>query len=107
MKGLFTSWLKIRKNQQRAIIRRSSFFDEAWYLEKYADVASAGADAAVHYLEHGASEGRDPGPRFSTSARCTSGSTQAGASAGSAASYDARRSPASDHPAASISHEKN
>lgn len=57
---------KLKEDEQLKVIRRSAFYDEAWYLEKYPDVASAGADAAVHYYTHGASEGRDPGPRFST-----------------------------------------
>ena len=66
MRGLFASWVKSKDNRQVKVIRRSAFFDEAWYLEKYPDVASAGVDAAVHYFMHGASEGRNPGPRFST-----------------------------------------
>ena len=55
-----------RKNPQVAIIKRSKFFDEGWYLAKYPDVAAAGVDAALHYFLHGAVEGRDPGPSFST-----------------------------------------
>src|SRR5689334_797729 len=66
MRGLFTWWLRSKENDQLKIIRRSAFFDEAWYLQKYPDVASAGADAALHYFLHGATEGRDPGPKFST-----------------------------------------
>jgi len=66
MRGLLTSLFRSRENKQLTIIKRSAFFDEAWYLEKYPDVASAGVDAALHFLLHGASEGRDPGPRFST-----------------------------------------
>ena len=50
-------------------VRRSAFFDAAWYLAAHADVADAGVDAAVHYaLFGGLSEGRDPGPWFSTRA---------------------------------------
>lgn len=47
-------------------IKRSTFFDAGWYLSKYPDVAAAGMDAAMHYLKHGAAEGRNPGPKFST-----------------------------------------
>ncbi|MDQ7747107.1 class I SAM-dependent methyltransferase [Hydrogenophaga pseudoflava] len=48
-------------------VRRSVFFDAAWYLAAHADVAQAGVDPAVHYaLFGGVSEGRDPGPWFST-----------------------------------------
>ncbi|OOG81128.1 hypothetical protein B0E41_18920, partial [Hydrogenophaga sp. A37] len=43
------------------------FFDGAWYLTAYPDVAAAGADAAEHYaLFGGRFEDRDPGPWFST-----------------------------------------
>ena len=48
-------------------IRNSSYFDEAFYLEAYPDVRDSGLDPAYHYLYHGAFEGRDPGPLFSTS----------------------------------------
>lgn len=49
-------------------IRRSPYFDATWYLSRYSDVAGAGGDAALHFLQHGWREGRDPGPEFSTSA---------------------------------------
>jgi O-antigen biosynthesis protein len=49
-------------------IRNSVFFDADWYLFAYPDVAAAAVDPAQHYLQWGASEGRDPGPYFSTSA---------------------------------------
>ncbi len=48
------------------VIARSPLFDPNWYLTTYADVAQAGIDPALHYLQHGGSEGRDPGPSFST-----------------------------------------
>lgn len=40
----------------------SRFFDAAWYLERYQDVNSSGADPFVHFLQKGASEGRSSGP---------------------------------------------
>ena len=46
------------------LVRQSDLFDAAWYLEKYPDVRAAGFDAATHYVRHGASEGRQPGPWF-------------------------------------------
>ncbi|MCQ0090552.1 glycosyltransferase [Roseovarius sp. M141] len=56
--------------QPEDLIRQSGLFDEGWYLQTYADLRAApggtGVDGAVHYLETGASEGRDPGPGFST-----------------------------------------
>lgn len=47
-------------------ISRCPLFDRHWYLRMYEDVAASGADPAMHYLLHGAAEGRDPGPAFST-----------------------------------------
>lgn len=47
-------------------IRASTLFDARWYLARYPDVRAAGLEPLHHYLEHGAAEGRDPGPRFST-----------------------------------------
>ena len=44
------------------------FFDERYYLEANPDVREAGIDAARHYLAFGGTEGRDPGPYFSTTA---------------------------------------
>jgi glycosyltransferase involved in cell wall biosynthesis len=41
--------------------------DEAWYIEKYPDVAGGELPPLLHYLLQGWSEGRDPGPGFSTS----------------------------------------
>jgi glycosyltransferase involved in cell wall biosynthesis len=48
-------------------VRRSPLFDADWYLDNYPDVAAAAYDPAAHYVRHGADEGRDPGPDFSTS----------------------------------------
>ncbi|WP_147305116.1 hypothetical protein [Alkalilimnicola ehrlichii] len=47
-------------------INNSGLFDREWYLQKYPDVASVGADPVEHYLKWGASEGRSPGPSFDT-----------------------------------------
>lgn len=40
------------------------FFDAAWYLERYPDIAQAGVDPLRHFIAHGADEGRDPNPWF-------------------------------------------
>lgn len=60
--------------RDRRRLRRSALFDATWYLESYPDVRAARrlgrpwqGDPAWHYLTHGAAEGRDPGPLFSTS----------------------------------------
>jgi hypothetical protein len=49
------------------LLEKSVFFDAAWYLERYPDVAETQALPQLHYLRYGAAEGRDPGPLFSTS----------------------------------------
>jgi glycosyltransferase involved in cell wall biosynthesis len=54
--------------QDIATISKSHFFDQRWYLMRYADVAASGMSPAEHYLKIGSRIGRDPGPRFSTSA---------------------------------------
>ncbi|BBP46143.1 hypothetical protein THMIRHAS_15160 [Thiosulfatimonas sediminis] len=46
------------------LLASSSLFDQSWYLKAYPDVAAAGMDPIVHYLNHGFEEGREPGPRF-------------------------------------------
>jgi glycosyltransferase involved in cell wall biosynthesis len=46
------------------LIAASGLFDHDWYLEHNADVRAAGVDPLVHYLRHGATEGRDPNPFF-------------------------------------------
>ena len=53
--------------EQVELIRKSDLFDIKWYLQQYPDVAENDGDAALHYLLHGAAEGRDPGPEFDTS----------------------------------------
>jgi len=47
-------------------IEASRLFDREWYLEQNPDVNAAGMDPILHYIEFGATEGRDPSPSFST-----------------------------------------
>jgi hypothetical protein len=54
--------------QHLEAIRKSLFFNAAYYLETNPDVRAAGIDPAFHYLVHGGREGRDPGPFFSSRA---------------------------------------
>jgi hypothetical protein len=68
-------WQRMRMSpEQRAmleeveLVRASKWFDAEWYATEYPDVANSGIDPAEHYLRHGAPEGRDPGPQFSTEA---------------------------------------
>ena len=48
------------------LISLSPYFNAGWYLTQNPDVAEEGIDPALHYLEHGYREMRDPSPRFST-----------------------------------------
>lgn len=48
------------------LLEKSRYFDAGWYLSEYPDVLAADCSPAEHYLRHGAAEGRDPGPDFST-----------------------------------------
>ncbi|WP_186201882.1 glycosyltransferase [Jannaschia seosinensis] len=50
------------------VLRASTLFDQGWYLEANEDVLMADTPPAQHYLENSGVEGRDPGPRFSSSA---------------------------------------
>jgi CDP-glycerol glycerophosphotransferase len=51
---------------QVAAIRKSGLFDIEWYLHHYPDVAGSGTDPIVHYVRHGATEGRNPSGTFNT-----------------------------------------
>lgn len=47
-----------------SMIKGSGFFDPDWYLDKYPDIRQAGVDPLEHFVRHGASECRRPGPDF-------------------------------------------
>lgn len=47
-------------------LRQSGLFDAEWYLRQYPDVAQSGVDPVVHYVHHGAAEGRNPSAEFDT-----------------------------------------
>lgn len=48
------------------LLAESELFDVKWYLAENKDVRVAKVNPIKHYLTHGAQEGRDPGPNFST-----------------------------------------
>ena len=52
-------------HREYRLLDGSAFFDRSWYLRKYEDVRQD-YDPIIDYLNHGAAEGRDPGPLFST-----------------------------------------
>ncbi len=70
---LMDVWRKNKKLKEKnkiskemiKICKESSYFDANWYLDYYPDVKAAGVDPLIHYINHGAAEGRDPGPNFS------------------------------------------
>lgn len=49
-----------------ALLAHSDYFDPAYYLELYRDVAAAGFDPVIHYVDYGAAEMRNPSPYFNT-----------------------------------------
>ncbi|HET6943435.1 MAG TPA: hypothetical protein VFH89_14875 [Sphingomicrobium sp.] len=71
--GWLSGWLTGQRHRKRdflaaKLISQSSLFESRWYLQTYPDVADSGTDPALHYLDSGWREGRDPGPHFSTNA---------------------------------------
>lgn len=50
------------------LLQSSGLFDPQYYLTQNPDVKDAGVDPALHYLQYGAAEGREPSPLFSGSA---------------------------------------
>jgi lipopolysaccharide biosynthesis protein len=58
--------LDFRQRAGLYLIVGSGLFDRDWYLSRYPDVRASGMDPALHYLQYGASEGRDPGPQFNS-----------------------------------------
>ena len=57
----------MKRSRFLGLIRQSSFFDRAWYVEKYPE-ARGWRDPAAHYLQKGADAGFDPSSSFSTRA---------------------------------------
>jgi hypothetical protein len=55
-----------RIKKQSKILQNSDLFDRTWYLNKNPDVANKGIDPIKHYLWHGVTDGRNPGPDFDT-----------------------------------------
>ncbi|TDP40205.1 hypothetical protein DEU29_102105 [Idiomarina aquatica] len=52
--------------RQAKVVKKSKLFDKKWYAQTYQDVKAFKGGAALHYVAHGAAEGRDPGPEFSS-----------------------------------------
>ena len=56
-----------RRLREDRLVRDSGLFDAGWYIDNNPDVAGSGVDPVAHYLDHGATEDRDPNPWFDTS----------------------------------------
>ena len=52
------------KTSLRQLRLRKKFFDAVFYAQRYPDVAAARMNPFLHYLQHGAAEGRKPNPWF-------------------------------------------
>lgn len=64
---IFRRWKRRQASAEESLcerVRQSDLFDSVWYLTRYPDVAEAKFDPVVHYVRHGAREGRKPGPWF-------------------------------------------
>lgn len=53
-------WRRAKVRRKAALLKRSDVLDADWYRNRYEDVAHAGVDPLLHYVEYGAREGREP-----------------------------------------------
>ena len=53
-----------RRPSPISAMRCPSFFDPAWYLSRYPDVAASGTEPMHHFVHYGAAENRDPNRFF-------------------------------------------
>ena len=60
---------KLPVGEQAKLLVDRGVVDPEWYLKRNPDVADAGMEAAVHYVLHGADEGRQPGPAVERAAK--------------------------------------
>ena len=51
---------------QLAVLASSPYFNRAYYLQQYQDVAETGVDPVIHFLDFGAHENRNPSTQFDT-----------------------------------------
>ncbi len=61
-------WSRVLLRQKVEKLKGAEIVDGEWYLRRYPDVADAGVDPFVHYLVHGAREGREPKPLVASEA---------------------------------------
>lgn len=53
-----------QENRDKELILSSQLFDQNWYLKQNPELAEQDVDPALHYLRHGAYEGRQPSQLF-------------------------------------------
>jgi hypothetical protein len=53
---------RFTRSKNQRILSGAQVVDQDWYLRVYPDVSALGIDATLHYVTHGASEGRSPNP---------------------------------------------
>jgi hypothetical protein len=56
--------MRRRRLRERRVILSSGLFDGDWYLAQNPDVRVASINPLLHYVRHGAAEGRNPNPQF-------------------------------------------
>jgi glycosyltransferase involved in cell wall biosynthesis len=57
---------RLREWRMVRLVYASGNFDHDYYINRYEDVAISGLEPALHYIQIGAAEGRDPSSRFVT-----------------------------------------
>ena len=53
---------RFTRSKNQKILSSAQVVDQDWYLKANPDVSALGIDATLHYVTHGASEGRSPNP---------------------------------------------
>jgi hypothetical protein len=61
---------RLQIRQRARVLRDSGLFDADWYLAENEDVARAGVDPLLHYVEFGANENRAPNAFFARRGLC-------------------------------------
>lgn len=67
---MLLSRVLVQIRSRRVAAEIGPYVDRQYYRARYPDVAASGIDPALHFVMHGASEGRDPNPHFRTKDYC-------------------------------------
>ena len=52
----------VKRSQNQKVIEAAGIVDHSWYLQTYPDVSALGINPSLHFVSHGAAEGRSPSP---------------------------------------------